>query len=209
MKTKEQKLAQLDKYIERLGVSCENVIKHLQSTSVAMKVFSKTDYASVRPGMFWYEDDTFSFKRVSDKKIKAIVELVESGIIYGDLTASELFDVPEIHMCWSNAKKFLKKFSYPCRENEKIVWYNIDQLQSVYRNYNAVEKAFNVLWKPCRSSVYWSSTEYECDPDAAKDLNFDNGGRLCDNKYNAFYIRPVLALEVECQIQNLSCFFVL
>ena len=49
---------------------------------------NKIDITQVGVGMFWYEDDTFSFDRTTDKKIKAIVELVENNVIYGDLTAS-------------------------------------------------------------------------------------------------------------------------
>lgn len=204
MKTKEQKLAQVDELIKCLDIPHEEVIKHWQTASMtnapANEVFTKTDYPNIKPGMFWYEDDTFSFDRITNKKIKAIVELVENGIIYGDLTASELFDILEMHLTWFKAKQFFDKFYYPCGENEKIVWYNINQLQSVYKNYNAVKETFSKLDKMYRRLEYWSSTEHKSsvkDSNTfALDINFNTGSRLVDHQYNCFYIRPVLALKV-------------
>jgi hypothetical protein len=192
---KKKKIAQIDELIESRDIPREDVIKHLQSTPTAIKVFSKTVYANIKQGMFWYSDNTFSFDKIPNKKVKAIVEFSEKGIIYGDLTASELFDIPERYMRWESVESFLNEFSYLCEENEKIVWYDIDQLQRVCNNHNAVKNAFNILCKPYRKSMYWSSSEYN--EEVAKDINFDNGGRWCDGKYNSFYIRPVLALKVE------------
>ena len=180
MKTKEQKLALLDVFIECLDIPCEDIIKHLLSKYI-------------KPGMFWYEDDTFSFDRIADKKIKAIVELVENGIVYGDLTASELFDFSEKDMGWYSTEKFFKEFSYPCKANEKIVWYNIDQLQNVYDNYIAVEKTFDKIHKPCRRKYYWTSTIVS---KYAMILCFTDGTSSCHNKCSHFYFRPVLASKI-------------
>ena len=69
---------------------------------------NKIDITQVGVGMFWYEDDTFSFDRTTDKKIKAIVELVENNVIYGDLTASELFDIPEKELTEKYEEKYLR-----------------------------------------------------------------------------------------------------
>lgn len=172
-----------------------------QTNASAIEVFCKRDYLNIKSGMFWYADDTFSFERIAGKKIKAMVELVENGFIYGDLTASELFDIPERHMTWFNAKQFFDKFSYPCEENEKIVWYNIDQLKSVYKKYNAVKEAFSKFDKMYRRLECWSSTEHKSSVKTsdtfALDINFNTGSSLVDHQYNCFYVRPVLALEVK------------
>lgn len=60
----------------------------------------------VKSGYYWYEDDTFSYSRIPDKKVKAIVDLVEGGYIYGDLTVSELFPIDEQELSYEDAKKF-------------------------------------------------------------------------------------------------------
>jgi len=154
---------------------------------------NKIDITQVKVGMFWYEDDTFSFDRIMDKKIKAIVELIEDGVVYGDLTASELFDVPDVEITWRDAERFFKEYSYPCRENEKIVWYNIKQFQGIYDNYNAIKKAFDKLQKLYRIGIYWSSVEYYTT--TAWYWNFYHGERGFQDKNRYCYIRPVLALK--------------
>ena len=169
------------------------------------------DIAKVKVGMFWYEDDTFSFDKTTRKKIKAIVELVENNTIYGDITASELFDIYEKDVNWEQAKSFFEEFSYPCKENEKIVWYDIVQFKSVRDHYNEVRRAFKKLRtvslfrlfrssksKPCRMSLYWSSTEVTdllAEPVlfSEKSCGCTGGGR---KKKTCFYVRPVLALKV-------------
>ena len=100
-----------------------------------METKIKIDITKVKSGMFWHEGNLFSFERLPDKKIKAVVELVEDGIIYGDLTASELFDIPEKNLTWGEARDLFLGFSYPCEENEKIVWYNCHKLFEVAEYY--------------------------------------------------------------------------
>lgn len=204
MDTKKKKLAQVDELVVNLGLTRDEVIDFftkLPPVKEPKKSRPKIDITQVKVGMIWYEDDTFSFERAASKKIKAVVELVEDGVIYGDLTASELFGITERPMSWFSAKQFFDKFSYLCKDNEKIVWHNIDQLQSVYKNYNAVKEAFSKLNKMYRRSVYWSSTEYKSsvkDSNTfALDIDFSTGSRLVDHQYNCFYVRPVLALKVE------------
>ena len=159
-----------------------------------MEAKTRINITQVKSGMFWYDDDTFSSERVPDKKIKAIVELVENGIIYGDLTASELFDITEKKLTWGEAIEFFLGFPYPCKENEKIVWYNIQQLQKVYDNYDVVKKTFEKLHKSFREGKYWSSTESP--GQSAWILYFNFGFKYSYLKFYKNYIRPVLALKV-------------
>ena len=155
----------------------------------------KIDIKQVKPGMIWYEDNTFLFERLPDKKIKAVVELVEKGVIYGDLTASELFDISEEHLSWFDAENYFKKFHYPCEENEEVVWYDLEQLKKVYVTYYRVIKTLNMVDKMFRTLGYWSFTEYY-DPFAWY-WNFSTGLKGFRNKFYEYHIRPVLALKVE------------
>ena len=141
----------------------------------------------IKPGYYWYEDDTFSRSRIPDKKIKAIVELIEDDFIYGDLTASELFTIKEQQLTWDDAKKFFENFSYPCKENEKIVWYNIHQLTKV-------------LKKACsrchpRVGCHWSCSECCSLQENAYifDLHFND--TFDTPKSNKHYVRPVIAMK--------------
>lgn len=201
MNEKKQKLAQVDELIKCLDIPHEEVIKHWQTASMtnapANEVFTKTDYPNIKPGMFWYEDDTFSFDRITNKKIKAVVELVENGVIYGDLTASELFDARESSMPWMFVNEYIENYNYPCQKNEKIIWYNMRQLIDIGINYYRVKNAFIKLGKSWwRKSWYWTSTELPgaqawvaAFPPLVVPIE-------C-NKFSYQTVRPVLALTVE------------
>lgn len=186
----------LNEVMKLLGLSCQEVIDYFNNTQEKSENNHLVwdDVAQVEPGYFWYEDNTFSTERVFNKKIKAIVELVEDGVIYGDLTASELFDIKQRELSWRKARKFIEKFPYPCKENEKIVWYNIEQLKSVFSNYLKVMFAFDCLCKKCRNLGNWSSTE-QSDTDAVM-LNFLDGSQCSHGKYTSYYVRPVIAMKV-------------
>ena len=200
MKTKEQKLAQIDELIKCLDIPREEVIKHLQLTSMtnvsAIEVLSKTNNPNIKPGMFWHEGNLFSFERLPDKKIKAVVELVENGVIYGDLTASELFDARESSMPWMFVNEYIENYNYPCQKNEKIIWYNMRQLIDIGINYYRVKNAFIKLGKSWRKSWYWTSTELSGAQAWVVAFPTLVVSIKC-NKFSYQTVRPVLALTVE------------
>lgn len=155
---------------------------------------SKIDIAKVEVGMYWYMDDTFSFEIVAGKKRKAIVELIEKGVIYGDLTASEISDIKDISSNWWSARDYIERFSYDCKKNEKIVWYDVEQLKRVYDQYVPVRKAFEKIGKKYREYGYWTSTERPSM--CACYVYFYRGIKFVYSKSLICYLRPVLALKV-------------
>ena len=155
-------------------------------------------FSQIKVGMLWYEDDTFSFERVAGKKIKAIVELIEDGVVYGDLTASELHNIQEQKLDCYDAKQYFEKFSYPSKVNEKIVWYSVDQLVKVYRTYEYVRKTFKKIGKQFREGWFWSSTEYNAN--RAWLVGFNSDYRWGEGKNTGLYVRPVLSLDTRCMV---------
>ena len=103
MVTKEKKLAQVGELIEKLGLTGKEVVNYLNN----LPQMNNIDISQIQVGMFWYEDDTFSFQRMVDKRIKAIVEWIGNSTIYGDLTASEIFDIKEECLNWFDAKNYM------------------------------------------------------------------------------------------------------
>lgn len=203
MKTKKKRLAQVDELVKNLGLTRDDDKKSQPkslSTEDDKKSQSVVDVTQAEVGMIWYEDDTFSFDRLPNKKIKAVVELIENNIIYGDLTASELLTINEQRLTWDKAKMYIKNFSYPCQKNEDIVWYNIEQLKNIRDNYECVKKTFDKLYKEYRKEVYWSSTE---EPDFYGSLKyawriyFCGSCKMYQGKRDISYIRPVLAKKIK------------
>ncbi len=198
MDAKEKKFTQIDALISHLELSREEVAKYLMGSPVTKP--ATPNVSEIRPGMIWYEDDTFFYSLISGKKIKAIVELVEEGVVYGDLTVSELFDIPEIYINLGRAKNYIKDFSYPCKKGEEICFYNIRQLQQVQKKYNAVKRAFQYLGKECRQGQYWSCTvpyAHGMTAWTAWTVDFRTGCKVQTGTFFPCAIRPVLALKVE------------
>lgn len=154
---------------------------------------NKVDITQVKVGMFWFEDDTFAFERILHKKIKAVVEHIKNGVIYGDLTVSELSEIKERLLNWDNAKSYLANLSYPCKKGEKIVWYNASTIRYILSHYAQVKKAFTLTNKMPRTDGYWSCEEYK----EKYAFYASPQGRQCwKSKSHLFYIRPVLSLKV-------------
>lgn len=55
--------------------------------------------------------------------------------------------------------KNIYNFSYPFKENERIVWYYDGALRNVYDEYFPVERTFRTIGKKCRTLEYWTGRE--------------------------------------------------
>lgn len=106
---------------------------------------STFDVNHINPGFWWYEGDVFSPDILPGLRKKAIVELVDkkNKIIYGDLTASQLYNLSETpFMTYYGIKNYIANFSYPCAANEKIVWYDKNLFSRLYTSYHDVRRAY-------------------------------------------------------------------
>mgnify|MGYP004455276847 FL=1 len=79
--------------------------------------FSQKNIPKIKAGMFWYDDDTFSADLIADKKVKAVVELVDTslGVVYGDIF------VQAKRMLYSEALKYIKFFNEFCQMPDYLV----------------------------------------------------------------------------------------
>ncbi len=157
---------------------------------------NKIDITQVGVGMIWYEDDTFSFDKLVDKKIKAVVELVKDGVIYGDLTASELVDVKEERLNWAAAQRYIQDLSYPCKDNEKVINYDFSPAYYASLQSLTLVSTFRLIGKRWRHGMYWTSREYEKYWAFAIGFGFANI-QSREDKGKVLLVRPVLALKVE------------
>ena len=209
--TKEKKLTLIDEMVASLGISREDILKHWKISSTAdtssttssseIDILGISDFAKIKPGMFWYEDDTFSFKKLDSKRIKAIVELVENTVIYGDLTASEIYRFREVLKPWYASIAYINNFPYKCNYNERVVMYDGDQLKSIRANYKAVQKSFQLIDKPYREGAYWTPEEFNaccaCIVRVRDGLNYTKDCAYAEYKDRRMHLRPVIALRVD------------
>lgn len=76
--------------------------------------FSQKNIPKIKAGMFWYDDNTFSADLIADKKVKAVVELVDTslGVVYGDIL------IPDKKMKWAKAEKYIEFFNKYTRTDD-------------------------------------------------------------------------------------------
>lgn len=179
-----------------IAITCFMCVYWYYDAINARQKFKEAEKKRVKPGCYWYEDDTFSKSRIPDKKVKAIVELIEGDCIYGDLTASELFPIDEQRLSYDEAKKFFEEFSYPCKDNEKIVWYDIYQLSKIKEHYSMkIEGVVMEMSKSPRRRGQWSCSECLTLEENAFIMDFHYNDCFDTPKVNENAVRPVIAMK--------------
>ena len=186
-----EKLDCVNEVSKHFGVLKKKIVRYVRKKQP--EVINAIDISRIMPGMYWFEDDTFSEMRLLRKKIKAIVEVVEDGVIYGDLTVSEIENVKEQRLSYDDAKEYIKNFSHLCKENEVIVLYDHKLLTNVGRTYGLVQKKIMELGKNPRLGWQWSLTQ--CDEKVWVEYFGDEGSELFYG-CGGTYVRPVIALKV-------------
>jgi len=156
---------------------------------------SRHGIPNVKKGMIWYEDDTFSFERMTNKKIKAVVELINDGFVFGDLTVSELINVEEKHLNWEKILIELRYLSREFKERQFITWQDGDELLNVCNGYDVVRKTFVMLGKSPRNGVYWTSRVSSSVLRTGILLDFNSAKLIEDNIENSYLFRPVLKFK--------------
>ncbi len=187
---KQCNITKINELIVNLGLTHQDLIDAWDLTD------SEIDYTHVKVGMLWFEDDTFSFERVPNKKIKAIVELIDQGFIYGDLTASEILDIEEKKLDWYEALNYITHLSYRCRSMEYITWHDDCRISKIYLNYKMVQDAFNLIGKPYRQERQWSYSKMNSYVGITKNFNTGRSFRNYGLTVPAF-IRPVIARKIK------------
>lgn len=203
--------------MELLGVTREDVIKSwitstpdedlvnkmetlIQNEKNSPAVFGLSEITKIESGMIWYEEDTFSFSVIKGKRIKAVVELIDTydNFIYGDLTASTIYDIQERRLsCYKARKRIANLFSI-CKEGESIVMMTTDELKKNASCYDKIEDTLIKIGKKPRKGYqmpYISPDElYMYTVSFDKENRGSNGNLHRERESDC---RPVLRVHVE------------
>ena len=185
-------LKKLARFLMQIGIFEDRASKYLLrlAEDEACVSLTRENIVKIKLGMFWYEDDTCSANRILRKKLKAIVEKVDNNAIYGDFTISELYDVQERDLSWEEAKAYIETFACELKENEQVVWYDVEQLTEISRNYYLVSNAIKSLGKSAREGWQLSSSEYG--KYTVWTVYFPNGSKGASTKNEVRIFRPAL-----------------
>lgn len=156
--------------------------------------------SKIKLGMIWYEDDSFSFELIANKRIKAVVELIKDGIIYGDLTVSEIMDIKENQLNWKDILHSIRYLSRAFNFNnmyiQSVSWFDIDMLSEVYERYDVVRKTFDMLGKSSRKGIYWTKSASSGKLETGFLLDFSSGKIIDEHIEKRYDFRPVLSLRI-------------
>ena len=137
--------------------------------------------AKIKPGMYWYEDNTVSGKLNATKKVKSVVLQVKDNVVYGD-------SFEQRYVLGKKISSYLKEtsaklFAPVCRPKT-------EDLVKLYDAKKAVNKTLKSLKK-----LPWSEELYWAEDGKIVDL-FDASEHSMGNEQGA-YFRPMITLQVK------------
>ncbi len=133
----------------------------------------------MKTGSYIYTDGTRSEELDQSKTI--------AGILCNVTDTHEIAIMPvesEERLNFNKAQQFCQSAGGRCP--------TIDELTGIFLNKDKINASLEAAGLPkLKESWYWSSTEYNSY--GAWELSMGNGNRNYGNKYNYYYVRPVLA----------------
>ena len=151
---------------------------------------SKANLARIKPGMYWYEDDTVSKRLSSSKTLKSIVLFVRENIIYGDTFEQRYMLGQRVGDYLADVQTRYRaqfKFGKVCRPQ-------VADLQNVYSVLSDINAACKKAQKP-----KWSEEIYFTEALSEERLSwvdmFDGEEGKMSNEKGA-YFRPLIAFII-------------
>lgn len=148
---------------------------------------TRDNLSLIKPGMYWYEDNTVSADLIPDKTVKSVVLLVNNYVVYGDT-----FD--SFYGTWHQAQEYIKNYTNTYIAKGEAYWLGVRALEAVSDKQKAINQALEVLGENKWNNRHWSSTEY--DEWHAWFVYLYSASRGYSGKYDTTYIRPVLVHKI-------------
>ena len=136
----------------------------------------------VKPGWYWYEDGSFSPALLSEKKLKAVVVLIECSTIYGDAFMEKT-------CCLNEAKTFLKE----CQEKlgEKVYLPTLREHIFIGERIDEINRALDRIGNvPLWEGAYMTGTQYSCYQTWIK--THPHGAHRASYRGISYKIRPLI-----------------
>ena len=139
----------------------------------------------IEPGYYWYDDDTFSKDCIADKSVKAIVVLVQTGTIYGDIFYEGNCEA-------DSGSSELYKLS--ASRQEKLCLLSLYQHQSMLASIEKINEALETTHQPLWNGRYLTNSDYAC---RQKWICCYPQGIQMASGFNPLKFRPVLYYHCE------------
>lgn len=125
----------------------------IQKTQQDAELLSVESLEKIRPGYYWYEDNTFSKEIIAGKPLKAVVVLVQHSVIYGDIFLEESCEQERL-------VETMKELSD--RVNQRLFLLPLVSHQMISLHIDEVNTALQNCEKPIWKGSYWTATTYAC-----------------------------------------------
>ena len=106
----------------------------------------------VQPGLFWYDDNTFSGIWIPDKQIKTVVMMVRDHIIYGDSFNETLCLAKNVFLIYEKQVK---------DTGQKLYFPHLRDFQCIDAHINVLNESLILAGKPIWNGFYFSASD--CD----------------------------------------------
>ena len=164
-------------------------VREKLATEVEVKFIQLTqgNLPRVKPGMYWYTDDSVSEVFSSDKELKSVVVLVDKGIIYGD-------SFQQRYILGKKLSGFMKEMAELYTKNFKwgvIYRPEVEDLKAMYASLSKINAALAKIKKlKWSENLYWAQ---ENTPQSGLVVDMFDGAN-CKMPYEeGAYIRPLIA----------------
>ena len=161
----------------------ENVENNVVEKTIPLRL---SQLAKIKPGMYWYEDNTCSSKLNPTKHVKSIVLLVKGDMVYGD-------SFEQRYMLGKKISSYLQETSaklyYPlCRPQA-------EDLIRLYDERDTVNKALKKLKKlPWTEELYWAE---QVSAESGKIVDLFDASELPMSIEQGAYFRPMITFQVK------------
>ena len=141
----------------------------------------------IKPGWYWYEDESFSPVLQTEKKLKAVVVLIEYSTIYGDVFMEEIRSLKETKAFLNACRKNLGEMVYlPTLKEHIEIGEHIDEIN------RALDRIGNVpLWE----GTYMTGTQYSCYQTWIK--THPHGSYGAGYRGTSYKIRPLICRSID------------
>jgi len=147
----------------------------------------KETLCQIKPGMFWYEDNVFSFDLIAGKQVKSVVLAVVGNAIYGDTFR-------ERKMKWHEATNYISNFVAKYVKKGEACWYSLEFLEGIRKNETAITQSLVKIGQSRWIGSYWTNVEVASN--YAKMMDVSDGESIVDLRERNYRVRPVIKMIV-------------
>lgn len=152
----------VNQFMQQHNLKLDDLFNYLvaRKNKEQMIPLKKETLAQIKPGMYWYDDDTVSFTYYPDRRLKSMVLAVYNDHIIGD-TFHETNRITNYNFAMCEISSFESTYIKRGQAHKAT----LKDLESVLQNKEVINAALRAIEKPRWRFFYWTDSinKYEND----------------------------------------------